>query len=159
MNAMTKLEQSEIQTARIRALQGIYSEAHRALENWGAYSRDTRGIYPVEAHTSIYDQMREDDRAGWGEEKSDYRPVIVKVVGKVKADRPEEERYDQKQAEMLDFRMHAPGGLPEGVRLVLKQAYVLRAAPEYQWPSRCSCSWDAVCERLEEALRFVGRWI
>lgn len=160
MNAMTKLEQSEIQTARFRGLQGIYSKEHEALMNWGKWSRDERGIRPVEARTSIYDQIREDDRAGWGDlpPADDSYRVRIAVVPR-KAERPEEETYDAKAAEALDIRVNALGGLSEAARSVLRVAYVWRDIPEHQFPNRCSCSWDAVCERLEEALRFVRRFI
>lgn len=158
MNAMSKLERQELEIARFRALQAIYAEAHAALVNWGKWSRDERGIRPVEARTSIYDQIKEDDRAGWADEDDAQKPVY-RITVRVKADRPEEESYDLKSAELLDIRMHAPGGLSETVRHVLRVAYVWRDIPEHQFPNRCSCGWDGVVERMEEALRFVGRWI
>lgn len=154
---MTKLEESAILTARIRALQAIYKPEHDALCNWAKWSRDERGIRPVEARTSIYDQMNEDDRAGWGEETD--QPPIYRLTVRVKSERPEEENYDLKSAEILDERIHGNGGLASEIQHLLRIAYVTRDVPEYQFPNRCSCSWDGFCERLEEALRFVSRFV
>jgi hypothetical protein len=149
------LEAAEIFTARVRGLQGIYSAAHEALKNWGAWSRDRRGIYPSMSPPGMWAQYKPDDSDEYGDEPEVPPPEAVPV----KAEAAEHELYEEKTAFILDERMHSPGGLGQMVREAIKIAYVSREVPESQFSRLAGCTDDAYCERLETCLRFVGRFV
>ncbi len=149
------LEAAEIFTARIRALQGIYAAAHGALRNWGAWSRDRRGIYPTMAPPGMWAQYKPDEGEEYGDEIEG--PLLVTVP--VKAEGPDHEPYDEKTALILDERMHGAGGLSQMLRESMKIAYVTLEVPEQQFPRLAGCTDDAFCERLEGCLLFVGRFV
>lgn len=156
MNAMTRLEESQIEVARIRALQASYADAHRALTDWGLWCLD-KDWGPHDAAPSWPNQIPA-DRSDWAEEPEDTHVRIV--IGKAKAEGPERQAYDEKLAVRLDEIMHGPGRLPEYVRIALKTAYATREVPEYQFPLFSNCStFDQFVERLEAGLRFAGRWV
>lgn len=145
-------------TAQIRALQGIYPEAHRALINWGAWSRDLRNVYPPgvvvsptwrEALPSKFGDFADEDEEGVG--RNDH-------VEPAKAEALEREPYDELAGRNLDERMHGPGGLSVEVRVAMRVAYLSRETPEEQFPRHAGCNHDAFRERLETALRFVMRF-
>jgi hypothetical protein len=156
MNAMTRTEENEIQTARIRMLQAFHFEAHQALTQWGLWSMDRRGIYPTLSQPGMWDQFKRDGTEAYGDEAN---AVVVAAVGPAKAERPDHEDYDEKLAVRLDELMHGAGGLAEYVRRCVKTAYATREVPEYQFPLFSNCSTlDQFCERLEAGLRFVARF-
>lgn len=160
---MRDLDWREIAAARIRALQGLHADAHAALLNWGAWSRDRRGIFPALAAPAMWDQFRRDGTEGYAEEGEGVKPGDTEPVETppAKAEAAEREPYQELPARILDERMHGPGGLGNEIRRALRIAYVSVDIPEYQFPHLSSCggSVDRYCERLEEALRFVGRFV
>jgi hypothetical protein len=149
------LEAAEIFTARIRALQGIYAAAHGALRNWGAWSRDLRGLKPTVAPPGMWSQYKPTEADDYGDEM--VGPVLVTVPAK--SEGPDHELYDERTALILDERMHGPGGLPQMMREAMKIAYVTLEVPEQQFPRLAGCNDDAFCERLETCLLFVGRFV
>ena len=150
------MDLSEVFTAQVRGLQAIYPEAHEALKNWAAWSRDRSGIFPAGITApSLWDQFKRDENEDWGEEQ----PQVQVPEAPVKAEAAEKQPYDERAGVILDERIHGPGGLPEYQRLVLKVAYVSTALPEDQFPRACGCPPHAFTERLEAALRFVGRFV
>lgn len=152
---MSMVEENEILTARIRALQAMFWDAHAALREWGAWSMDRRGIYPVLSPPSVWDQFKRSEVEDYGEE-TDHAQVVTTPV---KAEGPDHEVYDEKLAVLLDERIHGPGGMPLHQREAIRLAYATREVPEYQFPRFAGCNLDAFCERLEGALVFVGRFI
>lgn len=140
---------------RIRALQAMFAVEHAALRNWGAWAADLAGIYPSISRPHLWEQFdrRGADKDGWGVEQE---PQVKESP--VKAEPAEKRAYDEKLAVMLDERMHSPGGLPDYVRLAIRTAYVSHEVPDDQFPRLSGCTLDAFCERLEGALRFVGRF-
>lgn len=149
----------EVAAARIRGLQGIYTEAHEALRNWGAWSRDRRGIFPTLTPPAMWDQFKRDGTEGYADE-GEREPEAVETPP-AKAEAAEREPYQELPARVLDERMHSPGGLNNEIRRALRIAYVSVDIPEYQFATLASCGGnvDRYCERLEEALRFVGRFL
>jgi hypothetical protein len=147
-----RLQETDLDTARIRALQEIYSEAHRALTHWGNWSSDRRGLIPRLGAPAVWRQMKRDEDDGYGAEKGTTDGLQAKQERVHRG-------YDQRLAVVLDERIHAPGGLPVEIRVALKTAYVSREIPEYQFPRASGCGIDAFCERLEAALRFTRRFI
>lgn len=143
----------EVTTARIRGLQAIYADSHGALQNWGAWSRDRRGIFPTMTPPAIWSQFKRSEIDDYGEEQPE-----APTTAPVKAEAAERQPYQELAALVLDERLHAPGGLPQYVRHVIRIAYVSAELPEYQFPAICGCTLDAFCERLEAALQFVGRF-
>jgi len=141
VNAMTRMEEEEIQVARIRGLQAIYRVEHEALIQWGRWSMDC-DIAPKLEPPAMFQQYRA------GEEWGELPPPEPAPVG-----------YDAKLAEMLDARIHGFGGLPYETRHLLRMAYATHAVPESQFARRCGCGLDSLCERLEGALIFVGKWL
>lgn len=154
MNA--RLRDCDIETARIRALQAIYSEAHQALCNWGLWSSDKRFIYPTLKPPALWNQFARSKVEEWGDEMES--PVRLVLSGPAKPEPRERDPYDEKKAIALDERIHGSGGLRLDIRQMLKIAYATGEVPEYQFPALCGCSLDTLCERLEEALRFVRRF-
>jgi hypothetical protein len=143
-----------LETARIRGLQEIHREAHAALQNWGWWSLDRRGIYPHQTGPSIYGGYRSGD---YDEEELDLDPERLEIDAKAEA--APRQPYDGKSAEILDERLHHAGGPSLEVRRVLRIVYVSHEIPEYQMPRMAGCTLDAFCERLEAALRFTRRFI
>jgi hypothetical protein len=142
-------------TAEIRAIQSLFPEAHAALVNWASWSRDCapasgRGIKPSpvfrEYRSSDYDEVEE---------------VAASVEAPVKAEAAEKEPYDQTSAEILDDRIHGPGGLSETYKRTIRVAYYVRGIMERQMPY--ACGWKAgqehrFMEDLSAALNFVKRF-
>lgn len=148
------IDTREVLIARIRGLQAIYPEGHAALVNWGRWSRDRAGIFPAGATPPrIWDEAVTSKFDDWGDEQGvhDSQPV--------KAERAEREEYDERAGTVLDERIHHPSGLPPSLCQILKVAYVSRETPEDQFPRLAGCPEDTFCERLEECLKFVGRFI
>ena len=148
----------DVQIARIRALQSIHATAHAALLNWGAWSRDKRGIFPTVAPPGVWDQFAPNpaDIEGWA--SSDAPPAEPPTDAPAKREAPERPPYQERPAIVLDERLHHPGGLCVETRHVLRAAYVSEEIPEDQFHTMCGCSTDAFCERLESALLFVARF-
>jgi hypothetical protein len=124
---------------------------------------DLGGIFPSLKPPAIWSEFNRGrcDPEGWGEEK-DYDAhcrILIKLPPAEKADPIEKAPYDEKQALILDERIHGPGGPDKEVRLCIKTAYTTRAVPENQFWKLSGCSTpDIFCERLEAALRYVGRF-
>lgn len=144
----------DLTTARIRALQAIYQDAHEALRNWGLWSLDLRKVYPTQKPPSTFRDYRSGE--DYGDEDLALEPTRLDAPAKAEA--APREPYDQKTAEVLDERIHAPGGLPVEIRTALRVAYVSRETIEPQWPGFAGCNLDAFCERLESGLRFARRF-
>lgn len=143
--------------ARVRGLQGIYPEAHRALVNWGLWSRDRAGIFPIDARPSVWDQFKADESEAWGED--DAEKMVAEAVH-VKAERAETEPYEELDARDLDARINEFAALAEFVKDVLVTAYGARGyIPEHQYCRSAGCGQDAFCERLEAGLRFASRFV
>lgn len=135
---------------RVRGLQGIYSEAHQALINWGCWSRDRAGIFPADARPSVWDQFKADENEAWGDVPEESKGPAEK------AERAEEDPYNELQGLILDERINSPL-LCRDVSRALVVAYVW-TIPEYQMPARAGCLPDHFCERLEAGLRFAARF-
>lgn len=141
---------------RIRGLQSIHHAAHQALVNWGHWSADRRGIFPTMAPPVMWTQFKPDEREDYGEEQA---PAVTSEAKEAKAEAAPRAEYDEKSAVALDERLHGHGGLPVDMRIALRVAYVSREVPEEQFPRFAGCGEDAFCERLENCLLFVGRFM
>ena len=150
---MNMRDLADLFPARVRGLQAIYPEAHRALVNWGLWSRDRAGIFPVDARPSVWDQFKADENEAWGED--DAEKMVAETIP-IKAERAEDGPYNELQGAILDERINSPM-LGRDVSRALVVAYVW-VIPEYQYPSRGGCPPDHFCERLEAGLRFVSRF-
>jgi hypothetical protein len=104
----------------------------------------------------VWDEFKPDENESYGEVTEET--TIVEQT-EVKAERAEEEPYDELQGTILDERMHSPGGLAMEVRNALKVAYVHRYVLEANYPRQAGCSQDAFLERLEAGLRFAQRFL
>lgn len=158
------IDQSEIERHLVREVQGMYPKEHQALENWGRWSRDLRGVYPADIKPSrIYSEAnREDwDKDGYGDVALTDEMKERLLAGDRKAERPEEEPHDPKTAAALDERIHGQGGLPDYLRSILRTAYVTREVPEHQFHKLCNppCMPATFRERLEDCLIWTGRLI
>lgn len=138
---------------RVRLRQADYPEGHKALINWGLWSRDRAGIFPIDARPSIWDQFKADENEAWGD-----TPEVAAGPAE-KPERADDDPYDELAGSTMDERLHAPGGPGYEIRLALRVIYVHRAIPEYQYAARAGCSPDALCERLEAGLRFAERFV
>lgn len=157
MNA--RLMDTDLDTARIRALQGIYFREHAALMNWGRWSNDRRGIFPKAAGSILGAQYRRSEGEEYGDETKPDQERLARVAAMPRRSEPRERLpYEEKTAVILDERIHHPGGLNVEIRRCLRIAYVTREVPEDQFAKRAGCLVDTFCERLEEALRFVRRF-
>jgi hypothetical protein len=159
--------EAEIFAAQVRALQGIYHDAHLALMNWGAWSRDLRRVFPADIVPSPTWREAQHSKFGdFGDEVDEARRVEEEVHRaaqvEVKGEAAEREPYEERRALILDERMHGPGGLSLEVRRVLRIAYGAkqneRSAHVNQFPRFAGCTEDAFRERLEVALQFVTRF-
>ena len=142
-------------SARVRGIQGRNPEAHLALVNWGAWSRDRRGIFPVQI---VPPRMWEEATSGLPDGYAAVKDAQEDDGLQAKAERSEEEPYNELQGAILDERINSPM-ICEEVSRALVIAYVHFSTPEYQYPVRAGCGQDAFCERLEAGLRFVGRFV
>lgn len=156
MNAVVKIDWREILALRIRGIQGKHLRAHQALVNWGDWSADKRGIFPNMKPPPVWNQFARSKVDEWGEE--DHKIPIQLNAGLPKPEPRETSPYDERTALQIDERIHGYGGLGEYQRHALRAAYVTREIPEDQFPKACGCNDDAFCERLEDALAFVGRF-
>lgn len=148
---------AEVFTAQVRALQSIYADAHRALVNWGAWSRDLRNVYPPGVVVSP--TWREAQPSKFGDFADEDLEREIPAETEVKSESLAREPHDERAGSDLDQRIHAAGGLPYEIRMAVRTAYLTREIPEDQFPRMSGCSHDAFRERLEFALRFVGRFI
>lgn len=146
-------------TEHVRALQAIHSEAHEALLNWGRWSRDLKRVFPPGIPESPTFREATPSKFGDFADDSDLLRVEVVAQTETKAERSEEEPYDERSGALLDERIHGYGGLPIFIREVLKAAYVSREVPEEQFHRMAGCSRDAFRERLEAGLIFVRRFV
>jgi hypothetical protein len=151
------MDQSEIFPIRVRSLQADFPQAHQALVEWGSWSRDRKGMAPPPIQPPrIWDEFKPDENESYGEVTEET--TIVEQT-EVKAERAEDDPYDELQGTILDERMHSPGGLAMEVRNALKVAYVHRYVLEANYPRQAGCSQDAFLERLEAGLRFAQRFL
>lgn len=153
---MRDLDHAAIETQRIRDLQSRFHVEHAKLANWGLWSGDMRGVYPVMKPPSVWNSFKRSLVEEWGDE-----PGVESEFGRyteVKAERVEQKDYDEKAAIALDERMHSPGGLGEEVRVAIRVAYMTKELPEYQMPRHSGCGIDAFLERLEVAYLFARRF-
>ena len=145
--------------ARVRGLQAIYAGGHKALVNWGAYSRDRAGFERgvTSPRTAKEYHYTEGDEEGYAD-PHDACLVLIRTNAPAKAEKVQDEPYNERDAAILCERMHGPGGLMVEARPVLKVAYVLRYIQEYEYPYRTGLLPDTVLERLEMGLRFAARF-
>lgn len=142
---------------RVRRLQDEHARAHQALVNWGSWSRDRRGIFPVQiTPPKVWDQFKADENEEWG--VIDDKTVLVESAEPDKAERAEDDPYNELQGHQLDERLHGYGGLGYEVRIALRVAYVRRDIHEIQYPRAAGCGKDGFLERLEAGLKFAERW-
>lgn len=149
-----KVDDFDMFPLRVRDLQARYQKAHEALLCWGNWSRDRRGLYPADSRPSIWDQFKRDENEAWGDE--DAEKLVAEAPAK--AERAEEEPYDELQGTIMDERLHLPGGPCLIVRQALVVAYVRRDIHESQYPRAAGCIQDQFLERLEGGLMFAGRF-
>lgn len=156
------VDTAELERIEVRAIQGLYPEAHQALENWGRWSYWGDIGRPKDARNHQFDEAQKSKFDDFGEEKEydaaeRYQPNIVIV----RAERVEEEPYDEKAALVLDARIHGPGGLPDYLKSIIKAAYYWREIPEDQFHLHCNppCQPSTFRERLEDCLIFVARYV
>ena len=143
---------------RVRTLQAGNPEGHRALLNWGVYSRDRAGFQRGITRSQALNQYRyNEDEEGFAD-PNDACLVLIKTNAPAKAEKVQDEPYDERAGMILCERIHGPGGLMVDARPVLKVAYVFRDVPEYQYPYRTGLLPDTVLERLEMGLRFAARF-
>ena len=143
---------------RVRDLQGTFAADHRALMNWGAYSRDRAGFQRGITRSQALNQYRyNEDEEGFAD-PNDACLVLIKTDAPAKAEKVQDEPYDERAGMILCERIHGPGGLMVDARPVLKVAYVFRDVPEYQYPFRTGLLPETVLERLEMGLRFAARF-
>lgn len=165
MNAKIEFDTFPLQ---VRELQARHDAAHKALVNWGAWSRDDPQRPQGIRAPSVWDQVKRDETEAYGDRED--AEVIADPEEPAKAEAGEKEAYNQLRAEDLNDRIHASGGLPDYVRLVLRVAYVFSLpeeqyvrearAIEWRWQlENAGCTKDGFLERLEEGLRFVGRFV
>lgn len=141
---------------RVRSLQAAYNSAHRALLNWGAYSRDRAGFQRGLTRSQVLNQYRyNEEEEGYAEEGV---LILIRTDAPAKAERVQDEPYNERDAANLCERIHGPGGLILDARPVINIAYVARDIPEYQYPTLTGLLPDAVLERLEMGLRFASRF-
>jgi hypothetical protein len=144
-------------TAEVRALQMLYRDAHQALTNWAAWSRDCAppcgyGIKP----SPVFREYRASDY-----EDADELANLATLEAPVKAEAAEKEPYDQTAAEVLNDRIHGPGGLSPDQRQVIRVAYYVRGLLERQMPY--ACGWKQGQEHrfredLADALAWTARF-
>ena len=151
------MDMADLFPARVRGLQAIYPEAHRALVDWGVWSRTLVGFERGIGRQGVWFQGKADENEAYGELEAEGEIQIVEAPAC--QERLDEEPEDGKRCYLLDERMHRPGGLGTEVRNALKIAYIKRYIPEFQYPRAAGCSPDAFCERIEEGLRFARRFI
>lgn len=156
MSAVLKEHWKDILVGRIRAIQAAHLKAHQALVNWGDWCADKRGIFPSLKPPSLWNQVKHSELDEYGEEQA---PAVSIVQPEVKPELREMAPYDERTALVIDERIHGYGGLGEYQRHALRAAYVSREIPEDQFPGACGCNADAYCERLEDGLAFVGRFV
>src|SRR5688572_19740637 len=100
------VNEAEIEREMVRAIQAMYPAEHQALENWGKWSRDRRGIFPAEnpPPSPVYDTFsREEwDKQGYGEAAKDAVSDQRLEASDRKAERAEDEPYDEKAGYELD---------------------------------------------------------
>ena len=147
------MDLSEVFTAQVRALQAMYPAAHAALCNWAYWSRDRVGIGPSEylPPNPVFAAIDrgEWDRDGYGEiEPEGWTPPPT--TGEERADRAEQEPYNEREADALDVYLHSR--FPWNVRKCLVAAYVSRTAPEQDFPGMARCSHEEFLNRLELVL-------
>lgn len=154
MSAMPKetVDWREVFNAEVRGIQAQYPKAHEALRNWGLWSRERGGIFPVLAKPS----WTEFYRADRDETHDELEDVTVVHQLEVKAERVEMPRSDERQGEEIDIRVHAIR-FPSIWRRVLKAAYVTVEIPEYECPRQAAVGHQGYLMFLDGALAFVER--
>lgn len=149
------MDLSEVFTAEVRGIQALFPEAHQALLNWGRWCRDRVGIFPSGiVPPAIYESInrQEWDKDGYGEEQDE--PQRLPTTETAKAERPDLDPYNEKEAIALDEFLHTRFTWP--YRRCLVVAYVLHDAHDYQYPSLSKCTHSEFLERLAGVLGGVN---
>ena len=148
-----KMNDLDTFSAEVRAIQGLYPEAHQALANWGRWSMDRYMIGPKDARPSWTKNYRASP-----EEYGEDIPEEQRTQAERRAEGPEREPYDEKAATILSDRLEGPGGLSIEIRRAIRATYCT-TLPENQLPREAGCLPDHFKERLSFALSFVGRFV
>lgn len=140
---------------RIRKLQEDHAAGHRALVNWGLYSRDR---YKIGPKGTVSPKSFEKATSGLPEGYAEESDVALDDGIEAKAEMGYREPYNEQEAAILCERIHGPGGLSDTVRDCLAMVYIqIYVLPE-KYPGYSGCTPDAFCARLEEGLLFVERF-
>lgn len=152
-----------IYAAQVREIQAAFAVAHKALVQWGIWSRQRGGIFPSLAPPSMWEMYApsDADKREWVE-ASDQ--LIVVPQTEVKAEAANDDACDEKLAEEMDVLIHELE-FPAVWRKCLSAAYVSREIPEYQFPREATAcrprgeriSHDTFLLMLDGALRHIEK--
>ncbi len=145
MSAMENIPHEWIFVGQVREIQGAFAIAHKALVQWGIWSRNRSGIYPTITSPSMWEQYAPNDKdlREWVEASEDA--TIVPQL-EIKAEAANDGDCDEKTAEELDILIHDQE-FPTIWRKCLSAAYVSREIPEYQFPREAT-----VCKPRSERI-------
>jgi hypothetical protein len=71
------VDEAELERIEVRAIQGLYPEAHQALTNLGRWWRDRRGIFPTQARPGMWDEALPSKFGDFADDDEGYRPDII----------------------------------------------------------------------------------
>jgi hypothetical protein len=111
-----------------------FPEAHKALVQWGIWSRQRGGIFPTISSPSLWDLAKPGDPSDWVEPPAEVERV---EQTEVKAEAANDEACDEKTGEALDVLIHDLD-FPTVWRRCLAAAYVTREVPEHLFPREAS---------------------
>lgn len=144
------VDHDELFVIQVRALQCMYPQAHRDLQQWGAWSHDSGTIPGLTNHIkspSFWDQYDPaSDAEGYAD--TEAQPIAPQV--EVRAEAAERDPYDEKRGEEIDRLIHNPN-FPAVFRRVIKCAYYFRV-PEFQYARTARVDPDNFLRFLEGAL-------
>jgi hypothetical protein len=160
MSAMEDVPYEWIFAGQVREIQAAFPEAHKALVQWGIWSRQRGGIFPTISSPSLWDLAKPGDPSDWVEPPAEVERV---EQTEVKAEAANDEPCDEKTAEASDVLIHDQD-FPTVWRRCLAAAYVTREVPEHLFPREASrtpphepkrISHDTFLLMLDGALRFM----
>lgn len=157
---MEEIPYEWIFAGQVREIQDAFPIAHKALKQWGIWSRQRGGIFPRLAPPSLWDMAKPGDANDWVEADDIGLPIVEQR--EIKAEAVGDEPCDEKMGEALDVMLHALE-FPVVWRRCLSAAYVSRETPEYQFPREATLarpresriSHDNFLQFLDGALQFI----